>query len=86
MGARHEHEENVKNCIHCRGEMQRSTAPFHVIRNSYHLALDSVPAWVCDQCGEPYFEEREVVAIQTAIRTLDDQTRQLAAEAARQAR
>ncbi len=74
------------NYFHCRGEMQRSTAPFHVIRNSYHLALDSVPAWVCNQCGETYFEEPEVVAIQTAIRTLDDQTRQLAAEPARQDR
>ncbi len=74
------------NCIHCRGEMQRSTAPFHVIRNSYHLALDSVPAWVCDQCGEPCFVEREVVAIQKAIRSLDDQTRQLSVETAKQAR
>ena len=73
------------NCIHCRGEMHRSTAPFHVIRNSYRLALDSVPAWVCDRCGEPYFEERDVVAIQTAISNLDDQTRQLSAEAEKQA-
>ena len=74
------------NCIHRRGITQRSMAPFHVIRNHYHLKLNIVPAWVCDHCGEPYFEEREMVAIQTTIRTLDDQTRQLAAEAARQTR
>ena len=86
MGGRHEQEENVMNCIHCRGEMQRSTAPFHVTRNSYHLALVGVPTWVCNQCGETYFEEREVVAIQTAIRSLDDQTRQFAEETVRQAR
>lgn len=59
------------NCIHCRGEMQRSKAPFHVDRNGYHLVLDTVPAWVCDQCGKAYFEEREVNAIQAAINGLD---------------
>ena len=57
--------------------MRRSTAPFHIDRSGYHLALDAVPAWVCGQCGEPYFEEREVDAIQGATRALDEQTRQL---------
>ena len=70
------------NCLHCQGEMQRSTAPVHVDRNGYRLALDTVPAWVCHQCGEPYFEGREVGAIQAAIRILDEQTRQIATDAA----
>ena len=55
--------------------MRRSTAPFHIDRNGYHLALDAVPAWICGQCGEPCFEEREVDAIQGAVRALDEQTR-----------
>ena len=67
------------NCIHCHGQMKRSHALFHVDRNGYHLLLDAVPAWVCDQCGEAYFEEREVVAIQNAIQGLDQQTQQLVA-------
>ena len=46
-------------------------------RNGYHLLVDSVPAWVCGQCGEAYFDEREVDAIQRAIRSLDDHTRML---------
>ena len=57
--------------------MKRSTAPFHVDRNGYHLVVDSVPAWVCGQCGGAYFDEREVDAIQQAIRSLDDHTRML---------
>ena len=57
--------------------MKRSTAPFHVDRNGYHLVVDMVPAWVCGQCGEAYFDEREVDAIQQAIRSLDDHTRML---------
>lgn len=57
--------------------MQRSKAPFHVDRNGYHLVLDTVPARVCDQCGEAYFEEREVNAIQAAITGLDNRLNRL---------
>ena len=59
-------------CTHCHGQMKRSKSPFHVDRNGYHLALDSVPAWVCDQCGEACFEERAVEDIQGAIKGLDN--------------
>jgi YgiT-type zinc finger domain-containing protein len=52
--------------------MERGTAPFHIHRKGYHLLLDAVPAWVCQQCGEAYFEESEVEAIQAAISGLDD--------------
>ena len=82
MGERLAYEETIMNCMHCQGKMERSTAPFYIDRNGYHLALDIVPAWICRQCGEPYFEEREVDAIQGAIRTLDEQARQLAADVA----
>ena len=66
-------------CIHCQGEMQRRAAPFHVHRKGYHLVLDAVPAWVCPQCGESYFEEAEVESIQEAIQGLDMQADKLAA-------
>ncbi len=68
------------NCIHCHGQMRRSNAPFHVDRNGYHLMFDTVPAWVCEQCGEEYFEEREAITIQSAIKGLDQQARQLVAD------
>ncbi len=67
-------------CIHCRGEMKSATAPFHVDRDGYHLMLDAVPAWVCEQCGEAYFEDREVEAIQATIRTLDRQAQRLSVQ------
>lgn len=69
-------------CIHCHGEMKSATAPFHVDRHGYHLLLDTVPAWVCGQCGEAYFESREVEAIQEAIKVLDRQARRLTANTA----
>ena len=64
-------------CMHCQGKMKRSQAPFHIDRKSYHLSLESVPAWVCGQCGEPYFEECEVKSIQL-LSQLDKQTANMA--------
>lgn len=64
-------------CMHCKGNMERKTAPFHIDRKGYHLIFDSVPAWVCTQCGEVYFEEKEVTSIQESLTTLDKQTKKL---------
>ncbi|HOE11431.1 MAG TPA: YgiT-type zinc finger protein [bacterium] len=61
----------MKECIHCQGIMRRSTAPFSVDRKGYHLHWEAVPAWVCEQCGESYFESREVDLIQHALMALD---------------
>jgi hypothetical protein len=40
-----------------------------------------VPAWVCEQCGEPWFEEREVNTIQRLLTQLDEQATSLASVA-----
>jgi YgiT-type zinc finger domain-containing protein len=65
-------------CMHCQGKMRRGRAPFQIDRKGYHLSLEAVPAWVCGQCGEPYFEEREVKTIQRLLLQLDRQTANLA--------
>ena len=44
-------------CMYCKGKMERGAAPFHIDRNGYHLVFDKVLAFVCQQCGEVYFEE-----------------------------
>lgn len=59
-------------CIHCKGTMERGTAPFSVDRNGYHVHWDALPAWVCTQCGEPFFEGAEVDRIQRALTALDE--------------
>jgi uncharacterized protein with PIN domain len=40
--------------------------------------LDTVPAWVCEQCGEAYFEEREVDTIQDLVRSIESKAEALA--------
>ncbi len=64
-------------CAQCKGEMKRGGAPLHIDRGGCHLTLDKVPAWVCAQCGEAYFEEREVAAIQDLAESVEEKSRPL---------
>ncbi len=69
-------------CIHCKGKMTKSAVPFSLHRKGYHIHWDSVPAWVCAQCGEPYFEPGEVEIMQRAASALDEQQAAFLADAA----
>lgn len=65
-------------CMYCQDEMARGNVPFYIDRKNVRLALDNVPAWICAQCGEAYFEEAEVNAVQDIVRAVDEQTGKLA--------
>lgn len=54
--------------------MQKGVVPFHIDRKGIHVSLDEVPAWVCSQCGESYFEENEVDWIQALVQAVEEQT------------
>ena len=69
----------MMNQIHCHGKMYCSTVSFHVDHAGYHLSFHTIPAWVCNQCGEACFEKHEVSAIQRAVNSLDEQIRKLLA-------
>jgi YgiT-type zinc finger domain-containing protein len=66
-------------CFHCKGKMIEGNAPFSADRNGYHISWESVPAWVCTQCGEALFEENEVNHIQKALQEVDRETEALLA-------
>ena len=40
-------------CIYCKGSLVRKQVPYTVVRRGYQLIISDVPAWVCEQCGEP---------------------------------
>ena len=61
-------------CSHCRGRMERGTAPLSMDREGYQIHWDAIPAWVCLQCGEPHFGAREVEAIQRILQRVDEET------------
>jgi len=73
-----QNEDWVMKCVHCQGEMVRGNAPLHIDRKDVHIRLDNVPAWVCTQCGEVYFGEAEVNAVQDLVTAVDQQQSKLA--------
>ena len=79
MGKRLQDEETKMKCVHCQGKMKRGKAPFEIEKNRYRLRLERIPAWICTQCGEIYFEENEVNSIQRVIQAVDRQTEHLQA-------
>jgi len=69
-------------CLHCKGQMVRAETPYSVSRRGYHVSWDAVPAWVCTQCGEPYFEAEAINHMQSALEKLDRETQFLAGKTA----
>lgn len=59
-------------CLYCKGTLVRETVSYTANRKGYHLIVDDVPAWVCEQCGEPLFDEATVDAIQQALQGVDE--------------
>ncbi len=52
--------------------MEKSTVSYTIDRKGYHLFVKEIPAYVCSQCGEKYFDEKEVEAIQNMIKALEE--------------
>lgn len=67
----------MMECLYCKGNMEKGYAPFHLDQNGYHIQWDQVPAWVCVQCGEPYFESPQVTLIQKAVMALEREAHEL---------
>lgn len=64
-------------CMYCQGKMEKTTAPFSLSRKGYHIRWDAIPAWVCSQCGEAYFQAAEVDKIQEAVCALEEKSQDL---------
>jgi len=62
--------------------MVKANAPFSADRDGYHISWESIPAWVCTQCGEALFEENEVDHIQKALQQIDHETMALSSKRA----
>jgi YgiT-type zinc finger domain-containing protein len=72
-------------CLYCQGKLVKKKVSYTANRHGYHLIIDNVPAWVCEQCGEPMFDEETVETIQVMLGEMDshlDRLNALAAAAA----
>lgn len=58
MGFELSKEEAIMRCVICRqGEIRPGTATVMLERNGMTLVVKSVPARVCENCGEEYVDE-----------------------------
>jgi YgiT-type zinc finger domain-containing protein len=64
-------------CYYCQGNMIWGAVSYTANRKGYHLIIDDMPAWICEQCGEPLFDESTVDAIQKMLRQVDSQLERL---------
>ena len=67
-------EDKLMDCHMCGGKLEKRTAPFSVDRKGYHVHWESLPAWVCNQCGESYFEGEVIDWIKKNTLSLDPET------------
>ncbi len=63
-------------CLYCKGTLVKTRVDYAVSRKGYHLIIDAVPAWACEQCGEPLFDEETVDVIQAVLREVDVRLKQ----------
>ena len=59
-------------CSHGKSDLEPGRTTYTANRHGYHLRIDDIPAWICQQCGKPVFEQRVVEAIQQLLMTLDE--------------
>ena len=71
MGAGFPDKEDAMKCFQCDGEMELKNVTYTVDRKGYHLFLQEIPAYVCTRCGERFFDEQEVAAMQKMLSTLE---------------
>jgi YgiT-type zinc finger domain-containing protein len=61
----------------CKGEMEKNNVSYTIDREGYHLFIERIPAYVCIRCGERYFEESEVSAIQDMMKTFEEKLKNI---------
>ncbi|MCS4541258.1 MAG: YgiT-type zinc finger protein [Euryarchaeota archaeon] len=58
-------------CHYCGGKMAKGKTTYSINKKGYHLLVDDIPAWICSQCKEIYFEGDAVDIIQNVIKNID---------------
>ena len=60
------------NCFVCKGELTEKKVNYMVDLESTIIIIKEVPAKVCSQCGEQYFEDETSENIETIVNKLKD--------------
>ena len=60
------------NCFMCKGEVTDKKVNYMVDLESTIIIIKDVPAKVCTQCGEQYFEDKTSENIENIVNKLKD--------------
>lgn len=60
------------NCFMCKGELTKKKVNYMVDLESTIIIIKGVPAKVCSQCGEQYFEDETSENIESIVNKLKD--------------
>lgn len=69
-------EEKIMNCFMCKGNLEKKTVNYVVDLENTIIIIKGVPAKVCTQCGEQYFDDETAENIEKIV----NQLKQLATE------
>ena len=71
MGRRYENkEEKLMECFMCKGNLEIKKVNYVVDLDSTIIIIKGVPAKVCAQCGEQYFEDETAENIDKIVNQL----------------
>ena len=71
MGRRYENkEEENMNCFMCKGELKNEKVNYVVDLKETIIIIKGVPAKVCTQCGEQYFDDETTENIEKIVNQL----------------
>ena len=63
-------EERIMNCFVCKGELKEKKVNYFVDLDSTIIIIKEVPAKVCCQCGEKYFDDKTSENIEKMVNQL----------------
>lgn len=59
-------------CFYCKNKLKQKKIAYNINRQGYDVILREIPAYVCQECGEIFFEEKSVDLIQKLINEIDE--------------
>ena len=73
MGRGHENkEEEIMNCFKCNEELVEKKVNYMVDLENTIIIIKGVPAKICTQCGEQYFDDQTSENIEKIVNKLKD--------------
>ena len=69
---------NMTDCFRCKGSVESKIKTHAVTLDKCVIIIKNVPSFVCKQCGETYFSDSVMQALETIIDKLENLIKEVA--------